>query len=119
MGDTLFTVLTAALICTILVWVLRQMMLTPVRCGRNTSQTLLLRINGSEPKLEENLCALIWLSDNGIIRYKLVIHGCDLDEETRFVAKCYANEYKGILFFEDGEIGQWIRNLNCWNYPEQ
>ena len=119
MEGNIFAALAAAFICTTLVWLLRHLMLRPVRSGKNTVQTLVLRVYGSEPQLEDNIRGLIWLNNNGLIHCRIVILGYELDAETRFIAKAFQNDYRGITLIEDGEIGQWIRNWNCWNYPVQ
>lgn len=119
MEGSVISALAVAFICTTLVWILRHMMLRTVKTGKNTNQTLVLRVFNSEPRLEENIRGIIWLNDNGLIHCRVIILGYELDEETRFIAKAFEREYSGITLIEDGEIGQWIRNWNCWNYPVQ
>ncbi|MBQ7895765.1 MAG: hypothetical protein IJ364_04300 [Oscillospiraceae bacterium] len=111
MGNV-FIAAAAAIVCTILILLFREILLLPVKTGKNTSQIIFLQVFGSEPLLEKNLQSLIWLGENGIIRGSIVIHGCGLDEETLFIAKSYEQEYRGITFIQDGELNQWIRNLN-------
>ena len=55
----------AAGLVVVFLWSLRGSLLLPVRCGRNTRLELRLRISGPEPALEETLCALVWLRENG------------------------------------------------------
>lgn len=112
MTGKLFVAISAAFVFTALVLILRQMMFAPVKLGRNTEQYIILRVFGLEPKLERTLSSLVWLAENGIICGEIVILGFDLEEHTLLCAKEYAECYKGITFIQDGEISQWIRNLN-------
>ena len=112
MTGKLFVAISAAFIFTALVLILRQMLFAPVKLGRNTEQYIILRVFGCEPKLESTLSSLLWLAENSIIRGEVVILGYDLEENTLLCAKDYAERYKGIIFIQDGEISQWIRNLN-------
>lgn len=104
--------LAAALVCTLLVWLLREMMLTPVKPGKNTRQYVFLTVNGREPALEHNVHSLLWLNDNGTLRSRIVIMGFDLDEETRLVAQALERDHSCITLIENGEMPEWIRKTN-------
>ena len=112
MTGSLFLALAGAMICTALVLILRQLLLAPVKLGKNTEQMIILKVYGSEPKLEDALNSLIWLCQNSILNAELIIIGFELDEETAFVAKCFEQEHRNITLIQDGEISQWIRNLS-------
>lgn len=104
--------LAAALVCTLLVWMLREMMLTPVKPGKNTRQYVFLTVDGREPRLERHIYSLLWLNDNGTLRSRIVIMGYDLDEETRLVAQALERDHGCITFIENGEMPEWIRKTN-------
>ena len=76
----------AAGLVVVFLWSLRGSLLLPVRCGRNTRLELRLRISGPEPALEETLCALVWLRENGTLKCPIVVEDCGMDEETRQTA---------------------------------
>ncbi len=96
----------AALICAALLWLLRQLLLTPVRPGKNTDQELRVTVNGPEPALENYAAGLLWLNDSGVLRCRIVIAGRDLDGETRQVARALARDHSCITFTEEKLSGR-------------
>jgi len=104
--------LSAAMICTVILWIVRELMMSPVRCGKNTRQCIVLEVSHREPALENQLRSLLWLNENKILRCAIIIHGIDLDDETRDLAKKMEADYDCIHLFENGDMPQWIRNLN-------
>lgn len=112
LGKTVI-ILVAALSCMLLLWILREFMLTPVKAGRNTQQMIFLSVRGREPALENNLGGLLWLHRNRILRCRIIVAGYDLDEETRFVAEAMERDFDCITFIENGELPEWIRKMNC------
>lgn len=113
MTAKLLCTLAAAAVCLLLVWIVGSLMLSPVKCGKNSRQMILLLVHGREPALEQNVRGLLWLNDNGILRCSILIMGSSMDEDTRFVARTLAKEHRCITLVEDGEIPQWIRTTNC------
>ena len=91
----------AALVCAMLLWLLRQMMLTPVRPGKHTDQEMRLDIAGGEPALEHHVAGLLWLNDSGVLRCRILIFGRDLDEETRLVAQALERDHPCVTFIEN------------------
>ena len=112
MTAKLLCALAAAAVGLLLVWITGSLMLSPVKCGKNSRQMVLLLVEGREPALEHNVRGLLWLNDNGVLRSRIIIMGTAMDEETRFVARALAREHSCITLLEDGEIPQWIRKLN-------
>jgi len=110
MLGSFLTALAAALVCTVILWIIREMMICPVKSGRNTKQCILLEIKGREPALENHLTGLLWLAENKILKCNIIIHGLELDEETRQIIKTFEAKNESISFNENGEIPQWIRN---------
>ena len=113
MTAKLLCALAAAAVCLLLVWIVGSLMLSPVKCGKNSRQMILLLVRGREPALEQNVRGLLWLNDNGVLRCSIVIIGTSMDEETGYVARALAKEHSCITLVEDGEILQWIRTTNC------
>ena len=73
-----------------LIWLLRGVMLIPVRTGENQSVTLVLRVSGSAKGLEHTVDGLIWLIQNGTIPAELILLDGGMDEETRNAAEILA-----------------------------
>ena len=101
MLEKILAVLAAALVCAAVLWLLRQMMLTPVRAGKNTTQELRLYVKGSEPALENNVAGLLWLNENGILRCRILIFGRALSAETRAVAQALERDHNYVTFIEN------------------
>ena len=112
MTAKLLCALAAAAVCLLLVWIAGSLMLSPVKCGKNSRQMILLLVQGREPALEHNVRGLLWLNDNGILRCRIIIMGNAMDEETCFVARALAKEHSCITLLEDGEMPQWIWKTN-------
>ena len=114
MTAKLLCALAAAAVCLLLVWITGSLMLSPVKCGKNSRQMVLLLVQGREPALEHNVRGLLWLNDNGVLRCRIIIiiMGEAMDEETRFVAQALAREHSCITLIEDGEKPPWIWKTN-------
>ncbi len=112
MTEHLFAALAAALICVLLLWILKGTVMSPVKAGKNTVQTHVLCLYGKEPGLERNMRGLLWLNDNGLLRCRIVIIGTELDQETYFIARAFAEDYSCVTFIENGEMPDWIRKTN-------
>ncbi len=113
MTGGLLVAISVALLFTALAMMLKQLILLPVRFGKNTESFIVLKVRGFEPKLEENLRSIICVQENSFRKTPLVILGIALDAETRRIAETYAKQYDSIILIQDGEISQWIRNLSC------
>lgn len=113
--SAILAALSAALLCTIIIWVIREMLLCPVKAGKSTVQQLVIRIYGEEPALEQHLKGLVWLNEARIFRCEIVLCGTGLDGQTRSVARIFEQEYDFISFYEDEEVTEWIRNTSFWN----
>ena len=96
-----FAALIVALVCALLLWILRQMMLTPVKAGKNTQQELRLYVRGREPALENHVAGLLWLNDSGVLRCRVLIFGQELSEETRLVAQALERDHTCVTFIDN------------------
>ncbi len=100
----------AAGLVVVFLWSLRGSLLLPVRVGRNTGLELRLRVTGCEPGLEETVCALMWLRENGTLRCAIVIDDCGMDEETRELARLISKRWDCVSLGWDGE--EWTNGKN-------
>lgn len=73
----------AAAALMLLLWLLRGVMLTPVRVGANESISVVLTVSGEAPELENTVDALLWLNQNGTLRAQLFVRDAGMDSETR------------------------------------
>lgn len=87
MMDRVALALAIAVALTVLLWLLRGVMLTPVQKGQNQNITLVLRVTGSAKELEHTADGLAWLIQNGTIPARLVLVDDGMDEETRRAAE--------------------------------
>jgi hypothetical protein len=86
----LFRILLAVVIAgavLLTLWLLRGVMLTPVRTGKNASLAMVLTVSGPAPELENTVDALMWLGQNGTLRARLVVRDAGMDSQTRQVAE--------------------------------
>lgn len=90
-----------------LCWALRGLMLTPLRVGRRTDLTVLLRVTGPEPGLEETLTGLLWLKKNGTLPAAIVIEDAGMDDETKALATLMAGGGRGVCFRPAEETKEW------------
>lgn len=100
----------AAGLVVVFVWSLRGALLLPVRWGRHTRPELRLRVDGPEPGLEETLCALAWLRENGTLRCTVVVEDRGMDEDTRDMARIAARRWDFVSLEWDGE--EWTNARN-------
>lgn len=91
----LLAALAAALVIFLLWWA-RGAMLCPVRLGRHTALSLVLRVSGAEPALEETLDALVWLRENGTLRGNIIVVDAGMDDDTRRTAELAARRMHGV-----------------------
>lgn len=100
------------------VWLLRGMLLMPLAKGKHTVITVVVKVNGFEPFLEQTVSGLSWLESNGILPGNVVIVDDGMDEETRTVAQRLATRRKGVCF-QRKDVSLWERNEEQLNYREE
>ncbi|HHU23432.1 MAG TPA: hypothetical protein GXZ52_08525 [Clostridiales bacterium] len=71
----------------LLLWLLRGVMLTPVKKGKNQKLTVTLRVTGPSPELESTVDGLLWLIRNGTLPAEIIIEDAGMDSETRQAAE--------------------------------
>lgn len=100
----------AAGLVVLFLWSLRGTLLLPVRCGRHTRLELRLDVCGPEPGLEETVCALVWLRENGTLRGRIVIEDRGMDAQTRETARLLSRRWDCVSLGWDGE--EWTNAKN-------
>ena len=74
----------------LLCWLLRGVMLTPVKIGSNTNLKIFLDVTGTEPMLEQTVDSILWLMANGTVSGEIVLRDCGMDAKTAAVADALA-----------------------------
>lgn len=100
----------AAGLVVVFIWSLRGALLLPVRIGRSTALDILLRVSGPEPRLEETVCALMCLRENGTLRGRIIIDDCGMDGDTRELARLLSKRWSCVELGWDGE--EWTNAKN-------
>jgi hypothetical protein len=80
----------------VILWLLRGVMLTPVKHGKNQHMTVVITVRGAAPELEQTVDGLLWLIQNGTLRADLVIRDAGMDAETRRTAEALTGGGRGI-----------------------
>lgn len=77
----------AAAALMILLWLVRGVMLTPVRAGTNERLSVVITVTGAAPELENTVDALLWLSQNGTLRAQVLVRDAGMEQNTRQAAE--------------------------------
>lgn len=99
------------------VWLLRGMLLMPLVKGKHTKITVVVKVQGFEPCLEQTISGLCWLGSNGTLPGNIVIVDDGMDEETRSVAQHLCRHQNGVCF-QRKDVPLWDRNEEQLNYRE-
>lgn len=73
-----------------------ELLVTPVRIGRNSKLDAVLLVNGTEPQLEGTVRALMHLRDTGKIRMDVIIIDNGMDDGTKKTAQLLVRDTQGI-----------------------
>ena len=77
----------AAAALMMLMWLVRGVMLTPVRMGENERLSVVITVTGAAPELENTVNALLWLSRNGTLRAQVLVRDAGMEQNTRQAAE--------------------------------
>lgn len=77
----------AAAALMMLLWLIRGVMLTPVRVGANERLSIVITVTGAAPELENTVDALLWLSRNGTLRAQVLVRDAGMEQNTRRAAE--------------------------------
>lgn len=92
----------------LLLWLLRGVMLTPVKPGKNQKLTLILSVSGETEGLERTVDALLWLIGNGTLNARVLIADCDMDDESRYEAKLLSRDSAAVDYCLYDEVADHI-----------
>ena len=81
-----------------LLWFLRGKTLLPVKLGKGQELTVVLRVRGSAPELENTVNAIEWLRADGTLPMNILIVDDGMDNETRRTAQLLAR--RKLIDFE-------------------
>ena len=73
-----------------LLWYVRGVLLTPIHLDKSVQGTVVLRIVGPAPSLEQTIDSLHWLQQNGTLPLEIQVIDAGMDEATRRVAAALA-----------------------------
>ena len=76
----------------LLCWLLRGVLLTPVKPGKNVRLKLLLVASGPAQELEQTVDALLWLRANGTLPGEIIIADRSMDGETSEIIAALAKK---------------------------
>ena len=90
----------AAALVVLIIWMLKGLLLTPVKSGADTELYIYLRPNEDAPSLEQLLKGLLWLRENGTLVAEIRILSDHCMESAYNVAEHFSNEYSFIKLTE-------------------
>jgi len=79
-----------------LIWLLRGVMLTPIRTGANGTLELVVRVAGPAPELEQTVNGLLWLTESGTLDGRVLIIDEGMDDSTALVAARLARHSRRV-----------------------
>lgn len=100
------------------VWLLRGMLLMPLKKGKHTDLTVVVKVRDFEPNLEQTVTGLGWLESNGTLPANIVIMDDGMDEETLKVAQRLVRRHKGVCLRRK-DVTLWETNEEQPNYGEE
>lgn len=80
-------VFAAAAAAMMLLWLMRGVMLMPVRVGTNERLSVVITVTGAAPELENTVDALLWLGRNGTLRAQVLVRDAGMEQNTRKAAE--------------------------------
>lgn len=99
------------------IWLLRGLLLMPLKIGKHTKMTTVLHVTGHEPALEQTVKGLCWLRANGSLPGSVVILDDGMDTETAAVARKLAETQAGVCCRRK-EVAVWPANEQPKNCTE-
>lgn len=92
-----------------LLWMLTGALLTPVRSGRGTRITLVVRARGDAPELENLLRGALWLRDSGTVAADILLVDCGLTEEAAELVERLARRCGDLKLCKTEEFCRWMQ----------
>lgn len=99
-------IITAAVTLGILLvlWMLKGAMVTPAPVGEGQLITTVIRVTGGAPELQRTIDALVWVTQNGGPRSRVVIEDAGMDAETRKMAELLARDNESVSLCRKGDL---------------
>jgi len=91
-----------------IIWLVKNMMLTPVQPGRNTKISIVIKASGNCPELENVLESALWLIHSGAVEGKILLADAGLDHDSRYVAELLCHDTARIIITTPEECSQHI-----------
>lgn len=85
-----------AILVVFIVWMIKGLLLTPVKCGEDTKLYIFIHPKGEAPSLEHVLKGLLWLRENGTLAAEIQIITDDCEEGAYHIAEHFSDEYSFI-----------------------
>ena len=94
----------AAIAVTIALYKFYVFMLTPVRCGKGTDICVVVRVKGNCPDIEQTIDGMLWLSKSGVLKSKIVIADCGIEQSCREMAEMMVKRHSEISICDISEL---------------
>lgn len=114
----IFCVICIAGAVILFIWILRGMLLMPLKLGKNTRLMVLLQVKGVEPCLEQTVKGLDWLRSNGTLPGDIVIVDDGMDEETVDISQRLTNDLNGVRCWKKKDVSAWETKEHLYNSAE-
>lgn len=85
-----------AILVVFIVWMIKGLLLTPVKCGEDTKLYISIHPKAEAPSLEHVLKGLLWLRENGTFAAEIQIITEDCGEGAYHIAEHFSDEYSFI-----------------------
>ena len=99
------------------IWLLRGLLLMPLKIGKSTQLTVLVKVKGAELCLEQTVKGLNWLKSNGTLPGNIVIMDDGMDEETIKVSERLAANLHGVSY-QRKDVSVWETKEHSHNSTE-
>ena len=92
-----------------LLWMLSGALLTPVRSSQDAWLTLVIRVCGDAPELEQLLRGIRWLRESGTLMADVLLVDCGLTDDAVALCERAARRCEDLKLCNTEEICQWMQ----------
>ena len=92
-----------------LLWMLSGALLTPVRSSQDAWLTLVIRVCGDAPELEQLLRGIRWLRESGTLVADVLLINCGLTDDAAALCERAARQCEDLKLCNTEEICQWMQ----------
>ena len=90
-------------------WTIKGLQLRPIKVGKNSKITIIIRADEKSENLERQIRGLSWLREDGILRADVLIVDIGMDEETAEIAHSIAKSNPAVTICKPTEIENMIK----------